>query len=49
VPRSLVFRCDNMASITRLGEAFINQGFDGQVLGIHDRYTSGHPDRQPWQ
>jgi hypothetical protein len=44
-----VCRCDNMASITRLGEAFINQGFDGQVLGIHDRYTSGHPDRQPWQ
>ncbi|MFP1155596.1 DEAD/DEAH box helicase [Mycobacterium sherrisii] len=44
----VIIRCDDMASITRLGEAFIEQGFDGLVIGIHDRYIAGHPDRQSW-
>jgi hypothetical protein len=39
----IIIHCDDMASITRLGETFIARGFAGKVVGIHDRYPSGDP------
>ena len=37
----VIIHCDDMASITRLGEAFVARGFAGKVVGIHDRYPLG--------
>lgn len=39
----IIIHCDDMARITRLGDAFIARGFSGRVVGIHDRYPSGPP------
>lgn len=47
--RRVIIRCDDDASITRLGEAFIDRGFGGRVVGIHDRYIRGRADHQEWQ
>lgn len=45
----VIIRCDDMGCITRLGEAFIERGFEGRVVGIHDRYVPNRPDGLPWQ
>ncbi|WP_373123053.1 DEAD/DEAH box helicase [Mycobacterium marinum] len=45
----VIVRCDDMASITRLGDEFIKQGFDGLVVGIHDNYNPRGSDRKSWQ
>lgn len=37
----VIIHCDDMASITRLGESFIARGFADKVVGIHDRYPPG--------
>lgn len=34
----VIIHCDDMPTITRLGEAFIARGFGGKVVGIHDKY-----------
>ena len=39
----VIIHCDDMPSVTRLGEAFITRGFAGKVVGIHDRYPAGAP------
>lgn len=45
----IIVRCDDMPSVTRLGEEFIKLGFHGLVLAIHDRFNPRDSDRQAWQ
>lgn len=47
-PRVIV-HCDDRASIVRLGEAFVAEGFADDVVGIHDRFFSSDDDHQSWQ
>ena len=45
----IIIHCEDMGSITRLGERFIANGFGGNLVAIHDRYSTKEADHQPWQ
>jgi superfamily II DNA or RNA helicase len=45
----IIIHCEDMGSITRLGERFIANGFDAKLVAIHDRYSTKGDDHQPWQ
>jgi hypothetical protein len=45
----IIIHCEDMGSITRLGERFIANGFGGKLVAIHDRYSTKGDDHQPWQ
>jgi hypothetical protein len=44
----IIIHCDDMGGIVRLAERFIDNGFEGKVIGIHDRFVN-QPDRKSWQ